>query len=183
MDDGMASRTEGSGGSTAPAEEIKDAAHSAGAAVSAAVADAKARVTDQGAEKVDGATTSAGSSLKAVADQLRQASDNLGEDQGWARQTFSQGAEGLDRVSAYLREGRLEDFTRDLERFARSNPAAFLAGSVALGFIAARVVKTAASHATSSQVEGPQEPPAPTTGTPLPQATSSDNAESEQEIV
>ena len=78
---------------------------------------------------------------------LAQAGDGLGEDQGWARQVFSQGADGLERVSSYLRDGRMDTFARDVQGFARSNPAAFLAGSVALGFLAARIAKTAAEHA------------------------------------
>jgi hypothetical protein len=129
-------------------EEIKSAVRDAGEAGKAAMADMKTKLSEQGGEKVDAATNTAGDSLRQVADQLRQAGDNLGEEQGWARQAFSQGAEGLERVSGYLREGRLDDFTRDLQSFARSNPAAFLAGSVAIGFLAARMAKTATERAT-----------------------------------
>lgn len=140
------------------AQEIRNAAHDAGEAGKAAMADMKARLGEQGGEKVDAATTTAGDSLRQVADQLRQAGDNLGEDQGWARQAFSHGAEGLERVSGYLRDGRLDDFARDLQTFARSNPAAFLAGSVAIGFLAARMAKTATERATQQPTPQPPEP-------------------------
>lgn len=150
-------------------QEIRDAAREAGEAGKAAFSDAKAKLGEHGGEKVDAATNTAGESLRQVADQLRQAGDNLGEEQGWARQAFSHGADGLERVSGYLRQGRLEDFTRDLGDFARSNPAAFMAGSVALGFLAARMAKTATEHAsqpTASSAPQPQSQtqPASTSG-------------------
>lgn len=143
------------------AQEIRSAAQDAGAAGKAAMSDMKAKVAGQGAEKVDAASSTAGESLRQVADQLRQAGENLGEDQGWARQAFSQGAQGLERVSGYLREGRLDDFSRDIQSFARSNPAAFLAGSVAIGFLAARMAKTAAERAASQPEQAASQSPAP----------------------
>lgn len=127
--------------------DIKGSLHDAGDAAHSAISDAKSKLGAQSGEKVDTATTTAGASLQQIAEQLRQAGDNLGEDQGWARQGFVQGAAGLERVSSYLRDGKMDDFARDLQSFARGNPAAFLAGSVALGFLAARVAKAAAERA------------------------------------
>lgn len=124
----------------AASDDIRTAAHDA-------AEQTKARLREKGDQKIDAASTSAGEQLRTVADQLRQAGDGLGEEQGWARQVFSQGADGLERVSSYFRDGRMDTFARDLQGFARSNPAAFLAGSVALGFLAARIAKTAAEHA------------------------------------
>ncbi len=138
------------------ADDIRSAISDTTGAAKSAVSDAKARLGEQGGEKVDAATTSAGESLQAVADQLRQAGDNLGEEQGLAKQALRQGAQGIERVSGYLRDGRMDTFTRDLQGFARQNPAAFLAGSVAVGFLAARVAKTAAEHAAQ-----PAAPPSP----------------------
>jgi hypothetical protein len=142
------------------ADQIAGAVRDAGEASKSAMSDAKEKLVSQGSDKIDAASTTAGDSLRQVADQLRTAGDNLGEDQGWAKQAFSQGAQGLERVSGYLRDGRLDDFTRDLQSFARSNPAAFLAGSVAVGFIAARVAKTAAEHATTRTSPAVTEPQA-----------------------
>lgn len=145
------------------AEAIRSAARDTAGSAAAAMSDARDRLSQQGGEKVDAATTSVGESLRTVADQLRQAGDNLGEDQGWAKQAFTQGAQGIERVSGYLRDGRMDTFTRDLQSFARQNPAAFLAGSVAIGFLAARVAKTAAEHAAQpSTPPTPEAPPADT---------------------
>jgi hypothetical protein len=144
---------------TASSDDIRNAARDAGDAVRSAAEQTQSRLREKGDQKIDAASTSAGEQLRTVADQLRHAGDGLGEDQGWARQAFSQGADGLERVSSYLRDGRMDTFARDIQSFARTNPAAFLAGSVALGFIAARVAKTAAEHAapsaqpTSTQLE------------------------------
>jgi hypothetical protein len=148
----------GAAHSATHAEEIRSAMSDTSDAAKSAMSDAKAKLGAQGGEKVDAATTSAGESLRAVAEQLRQAGDNLGEDQGWARQAFSQGAQGIERVSAYLRDGRMDTFAGDLQSFARQNPAAFLAGGVALGFLAARVAKTAAEHAAQPAASSPPEP-------------------------
>ncbi|MFN3353787.1 MAG: hypothetical protein ACK4Z5_09290 [Brevundimonas sp.] len=148
-----------------PAQEIRAAVHDAGATAQSALKDAGQTIHDRGAEKVDAATTTAGDSLQQVAAQLRQAGENLGEEQTWAAQALRQGADGVERVSGYLRTGRMDDFARDLQTFARQNPAAFLAGGVAIGFLAARVAKTAAAHAAPSPATTRQaEPPADTTG-------------------
>jgi hypothetical protein len=147
----------GSPGS-AHTEEIKSAARDAGQAAMSALDQARSRLGDQGTEKVDSASTTAGESLRMVAEQLRQAGENLGQEQGWARDAFSKGAEGLDRVSGYLRVGRAADFSRDLHDFARTNPAAFLAGSVAVGFFAARVARTAVEQAAPSSPPPAAEP-------------------------
>lgn len=139
--------TRGGQDASKPADEIRNAARDVGHAASEAASEVKAKLGEEGDRKVDDATSTAGASLRQVADQLRQAGDNLDGEQGWAKQAFTQGAQGLERVSGYLSEGRLDDFTKDLQSFSRSNPAAFLAGSVALGFLVARVAKTATEHA------------------------------------
>lgn len=148
-------------------EDLKSAAHDAGAAVQSAIDDsadklkqAASEARDQGAEKVNAASDGAASALRKVSDQLKGAADGLGGEQPWAGKAFQTGADGLDRVSDYLSSGQFEDFARDVQAFARANPAAFLAGSVALGFLVARVGKTAAHHATDG--------PGSTTNTPTP---------------
>ncbi|MFN3932184.1 MAG: hypothetical protein ACK4JY_10595 [Brevundimonas sp.] len=151
--------TQAGGSSATPAEDLRNAARETGDAAKSAFSDAKAKLGERGDEKISDASSNVGESLRQVADQLRQAGDGLGQDQAWAKQAFSQGAQGLDRVSGYLRDGRLDDFTRDLQSFARTNPAAFLAGSVAVGFLAARMAKTAAEHVAET-------PPAPQPQTP-----------------
>jgi hypothetical protein len=145
------------GRSSAAADDIKSAAREASDTAKSAAADAKAKLSERGREKTDRATTDMGDSLHQVAAQMREAGRGLDREEGpeWARQAFSQGADGLERVSGYLREGRLDDFTRDLQSFSRSNPAAFMAGSVAVGFIAARLAKTAAGHV--SETSGARE--------------------------
>lgn len=138
-------------------ETLTTAAHDAKAAVQSAVHDAKEQVKhvgadakEKGAGKVDAATDGAAEALRQVSSQLKNAVDGLGGEQPWAGKAFQTGADGLDRVSDYLASGRFDDFTRDIQSFARTNPAAFLAGGVALGFLIARVGKTAAHHAVDS---------------------------------
>jgi len=65
-----------------------------------------------------------GAGLRSIGEPLGQASGVLG---------------GL---AGYLRESDLDSLLSDVERFARRQPAVFLGGCFALGFILARVVKT-----------------------------------------
>ena len=147
-------------------ETLTTAAHDATAAVQSAVHDATDQIKqvgadakDKSADKVDAATDGAAEALRQVSSQLKNAVDGLGGEQPWAGTAFQTGADGLDRVSDYLASGKFDDFTRDIQTFARTNPAAFLAGGVAIGFLIARVGKTAAHHAAES-AEAQQTPPA-----------------------
>ena len=142
-------------------DDIKRAAHEAGDAVKSAASDLKHRLVDKGADKVDSATDTAGASLHQVADQLKQAAEGLGGQQAWASEAIRRGADGLEKVSGYLANGRFDDFNRDLRTFARTDPALFLAGSVALGFAAARVARVAAHHASDAASPQPDLLPSP----------------------
>lgn len=135
-------------------QDIKTAAKDAGDAIRTAVQGAAetAKQTgreakEKGADRVNAASDGAADALRQVADQLKGAAEGLGDNQPWAGKAFQTGADGLERVSDYLATGKFDDFTRDIQAFAKTNPAAFLAGSVALGFMIARVGKTAAHHA------------------------------------
>lgn len=162
-------------------EAIQTAAHDAKDAVETAVHDAADKVRqagsdakEKGADKVDAATDGAAEALRQVAEQLKGAVQGLGGDQPWAGKAFQTGADGLDRVSDYLATGKFDDFAKDIQTFAKTNPAAFLAGSVALGFMIARVGKTAAHHARdAAPSSGSQDDALPVSApTPVPSAPS-----------
>lgn len=157
-------------------ETIATATQDAKAAVRGAFEEATDRVKEagseakaKGADKVDAAMDGAAEALRQVSSQLKNAVDGLGGEQLWAEKAFQAGADGLDRVSDYLASGKFDDFTRDIQTFARSNPAAFLAGGVALGFLIARVGKTAAHHASgNSPAEADADAGFPTEAIPTP---------------
>jgi hypothetical protein len=65
---------------------------------------------------------------------------------GWLKSAFKQAADGIDRI-AETAEGRsVDDLGRDVSRFAREHPGAFLAASAAAGFAAARFLRAGADY-------------------------------------
>jgi hypothetical protein len=73
--------------------------------------------------------------VRAVADQLRE----QGKD-GPAK-VATQAADRADRLGSYLRESDADRILGDVERMARQNPWAVIAGGVAVGFVASRFLK------------------------------------------
>ncbi len=106
-----------------------------------AAADVAAKVKEGASHKKDQAS----GSIRRVADGLDRAADN--EEDEWARKMLHVGAASLKQASGYLSGFQVDDIVRDTEAFARRNPAAFLGASVALGFLLARIGKTAAVRA------------------------------------
>lgn len=148
-------------------ETLRTAGHDTKAALQGAAQDvadqiqhAGSQAKEKAADKVDAASDGAAEALRLISDQLKNAAEGLGGEQPWAEKAFRTGAQGLDRVTDYLATGKFDDFGRDVQTFARSNPAAFLAGGLALGFLAARVGKTAAHHAAETSSPERSETPA-----------------------
>jgi hypothetical protein len=63
----------------------------------------------------------------------------------------------VSRVASYLRTHGTEDLTHDVERFARRQPAIFIGGAFAIGFLAARFLKSSAERAESEYTPEPQD--------------------------
>ena len=92
--------------------------------------------------------------LSSVAESLRQVGENLRGDGGAAegqnaiaQTTARYGetlAEKIEDFSGYLENATLKDLTRDVEQFARRQPALFVGGAFLVGVMAARFLKTSA---------------------------------------
>lgn len=93
----------------------------------------------------------AASSLDNVAQALRQTSQQLQEQQGGISQLGNKAADQVDSVSQYLRSKDVNELVNDAEGYARNNPGIFLAGALALGFLAARFLKSSPSSAGNGQ--------------------------------
>jgi hypothetical protein len=143
MDRGMgASRTSGTGGAaTATAKSFIDQAkETAGQAYDA--------VTDKAATKLDQQKSTLTESLTTVADSVRQVGNNLGSsrtESGLAEAAAkytNTAAQKLEDVAGYFENRNVREMARDLEGFARRNPAVFLGAAFGLGFLAARFLKS-----------------------------------------
>lgn len=80
--------------------------------------------------------------LDRIAENVRQSTRRLREEQhGAVAAVLERGADELERLTASLRDRDIDDFMRDLEGFARRQPALFLGSSLAAGLLLARFAK------------------------------------------
>ena len=105
-------------------------------------------VTDKAATKLDEQKSTLSGGLTAVADSVRQVSENLGSsqtDSGLAEAAAkytNTAALRLQDVAGYFERKNVRDMARDLEGYARRNPALFLGAAFGLGLLAARFLKS-----------------------------------------
>jgi hypothetical protein len=92
--------------------------------------------------EVDRRSTQAGEQAGSAADALRDASRRL-RDEGNdpVAKGMDQVAERVDRAGRWMRESDGDRILREAEDFGRRNPLAVMAGGLALGFAASRLLK------------------------------------------
>ncbi|HYK05918.1 MAG TPA: hypothetical protein VE974_29515 [Thermoanaerobaculia bacterium] len=83
--------------------------------------------------------------LDSVASALRKAGSELGDSSGMAGKLVSAIADRVESAGQSLDGKELGDVVDDLERFARRNPATFISGAIAVGFIVSRFLKSSSS--------------------------------------
>jgi len=104
---------------------------------------AKQQATSQLSTRKDQAAASLGT----VADALRQTGTHLREnDQHGIAQYADKAAERVEQMSGQLRGKDVQEIVRDVERYARRQPALFLGGAFALGLLGARFLKSTAQR-------------------------------------
>jgi len=104
---------------------------------------AKQQATSQLSSQKDRAADSLGT----VADALRQTGKHLHEnDQHGLEHYANKAAERVEQVSGQLREKDVQEIVRDVERYARRQPALFLGGAFVLGLLGARFLKSTAQR-------------------------------------
>lgn len=104
-------------------------------------------VVREAGESLEAAKERLGEQVHRVADNIQHAADSIDEDARWASEALSRGAKALDHISGYMSGNRMNALLHDGESFARRNPAAYFAASLAAGFLVARLAKTAAARA------------------------------------
>ena len=130
-----------SGAATATARSFYDQAkETAGQAYDA--------VTEKAAGKLDEQRSSLSGGLTAVADSVRQVSSNLGSsetDSGLAEAAAKytdSAARTIQNVAGYFENKDVRSMARDVESFARRNPAIFIGAAFGLGLVVARFLKS-----------------------------------------
>jgi len=140
MDDQMGTSSGGAAGgmdqAKAKAREVLGQAKETGGQVAGQARDQVMSGISSQKEQITG-------SLDSVAIAIRQSVDTLRDDQQNAPAGLLETAAGaVENVSTYLREHEIEDLSREVENFARRQPAVFLTGAFALGFLGARFLKS-----------------------------------------
>ncbi len=100
----------------------------------------------QVSQQLDSQKARAADSLGSVARALRSTSEHLRtQQQEPIAGATEQAAQVVENVAGYLRDARIEDLAAGGEDFARRQPALFLGGAFALGFMAVRFLKSSGS--------------------------------------
>ncbi|MBS1795578.1 MAG: hypothetical protein JSS81_17110 [Acidobacteria bacterium] len=105
------------------------------------------QVREKATGLIDEQKTNLTSGLSSVADSLRKVGDELrGDDENKIGQMTAQYGEqlakGIEKITDYFENADLRDIKRDVEGFARRQPALFIGGAFVLGLLAARFLKT-----------------------------------------
>lgn len=124
---------------------------------------AAGQVKDKAATAIDEQKSKVAVGLSSVADELRKAGGNLRDSQGGDEKNYlAQGvarygetlADKVESLSGYLEKATVKDLARDLEGFARRQPALFVGGAFIAGILAARFLKSTAPQSGSQSLSG-----------------------------
>ena len=104
--------------------------------------------TEKAASKIEEQKTNLAGGLSGVADSIRQVGKNLrdGDEQNVITDLTAKYGETIagqiEKVSGYFDKKELKDIVRDVEHFARKQPAIFIGAAFAAGLLAARFLKS-----------------------------------------
>ena len=152
------SQPEGVGEAQSLGEEIKTAALQAGEQVTSTVRAQAAKIGEKAksvaadtGEKIESALNEQRASgadfLQNMASLVHQAADVFGSEVPQASRYFHQAAQQIDTVADAVRTKNVRETVRDVQDFARTQPAIFFGGALLLGFAAVRLIKTNAPAA------------------------------------
>src|SRR5688572_6594639 len=106
------------------------------------VEQAKEKASEQLESKFSSSKTRAAETLSGVAQTLRSSTQQLrDQNQDGASRAMERAADGVERFANYLQGANVDDVIDSVHEFARRQPAAFIGGAFALGFIASRFLK------------------------------------------
>lgn len=111
------------------------------------VSQAKERAGEKIESRIVDSKTRAAETLSGVASTLKSSSQQLRDEQHeGASRAIERAAEGVERFASYLQETDVDDVVEQVQEFARRQPAAFIGGAFALGFIASRFLKATSPY-------------------------------------
>jgi hypothetical protein len=145
------------GESTAGATSVKEVFNQAKDQTKEVASQAFGQVQEKATTAIDSQKSNLAQGLTSVAEGLRQMTGNLREAEQQtpiAQFTARYGeslTEQVEQISRYLDERDVNQMLRDVESFARRNPAVFVGSAFALGMLAARFLKSSSGRRTALQ--------------------------------
>jgi hypothetical protein len=134
-----------SSGSTGTLEKAQDKAADVADEAKQAASNVAGQAQEKAMSLVNQQTDRAAESVASVAQALRQAGNQLSQnEQGGASlgQYANTAADQIENISGYLRDADVGKMLRDVEDFGRREPALFLGGALAAGLLLARFFKS-----------------------------------------
>jgi hypothetical protein len=152
---GPTGRANGSGPGQADgdgAKSPKDMATAAAGAVKQEVATFASSVQDKAQDRIEDKKQVATKTMGDFASAIRRAGDELAQnDQSTLGRVVKQAADGLEQLTRTVSEKRPEELLDAARQFGRSNPTAFIAGSVLLGVALGRFARSSETHAADAE--------------------------------
>jgi hypothetical protein len=129
------------------ADQARDKAQEVGAQAKEKAQEAGAQARDRVRSEVDRRSTQAGDQAGSTAQALRHASDKLRQDGNEPiAKGMEQVAQRVESAGSWLRDSDGDKILREAEDFGRRNPLAIVAGGLALGFAASRLLKASSRN-------------------------------------
>jgi hypothetical protein len=123
-------------------DQAREKAHEVGTQAKEKTQEAGAQARTRVRDEVDRRSTDAGQQAGSAAQALREASGKLREDGNEpVAKGLEQVADRIDRAGGWLRDADGDRILRDVEDFGRRNSLAVMAGGLAIGFAASRLLK------------------------------------------
>jgi hypothetical protein len=145
------------GGSTT--DQARDKAQEVGSQAKEKAQEAGAQARSRVRDEVDRRSTEAGHQAGSAAQALRDASSRVREDGNEpVARGLDQVADRIDRAGGWLREADGDRILRDVEDFGRRNTLAVVAGGLAIGFAASRLLKASSRDRYESSSRLPSTP-------------------------
>lgn len=137
-------RTEGARAEVANAtDKVVEEAKRATATAKAEAADLVGTAREQGMRQMEAGRERVAERLESFADSIEGASRDLRPNEAWLADLLDRGAKELNGLAGTLQNRDVSSLIDGLQSFARRQPALFAGASVALGFAAVRLAKSA----------------------------------------
>jgi ElaB/YqjD/DUF883 family membrane-anchored ribosome-binding protein len=117
-------------------------------------------VTDKAATKLEEQKSTLTGGLSTVADSIRQAGDKLGspENKSGLTETAAKytdtAAEKIEQAARYFEQRDVKQMVRDVENYAKRNPAVFIGAAFAAGMLLSRFLKAGTPNYVGGDGEG-----------------------------